>query len=373
MKARASSVLLGSFALLSACVIADDQIMHVPAGYGSVVRFGSDAEEVPGEIVMNEDGSYCFECYNDYSRRFVAWLDELKEVQRGYVDNDSPGNDLERLDDFRVSATGMLIHEECFVEDRWSFDVEKAVVDALVTTLERFIYWEKRVMEHTERGPSQIIRRHVPDFVNLYDPDNWDRSDSVPFHTKDIDGNVSKHTTTEACRVFRVWTDANKLELYGRNACRSPMHIERGRPKLFCEVDEATKTSIDYKIGLNAYGSNPNKLNPFIINYQSRSSLYQQPYIVFDSQNTQEFTSTRFQSTFIHEHFHHFGWEDFSRTHNSYSYFCQVAVFYEITHADVLDATDNTRSIRGCMDSGYDYNSIDKAKIISNKIAQDKD
>jgi hypothetical protein len=330
--------------------------------------------EVPGKTVIRADGSFCFECYGEYNRRLVEWLEELKGIQARYANEDSPSHSLERLEDFRISSTGMLIHEVCFEPDRFEFDVERAVVDALVQTFTEFIDLETDEVENWTGEPTAISSLHVPGFVSLYSSDNWHRCDSLYYEYRQkgrnaiIEGNEN---SIDPCGDLRDLTTRYQIDM--KESCSFASEIEKGRPKLFCAVGELDKIYPDETSSTNAYASNPTKPKPLIKNHQGKSTIYQQPYIVFNGDRAKDFSATRFQSTLIHEHFHNFGWEDYSQQHNSYSYFCQVAAFYRLTHEDVLNDEQYVDGIEGCIAETYNDRSPSIAGRISDRIVGDKD
>ncbi|MDZ7792075.1 MAG: hypothetical protein U5L08_16550 [Xanthomonadales bacterium] len=333
----------------------------------------AQTEDEQGNIVITEEGGFCFACYSEEAARFKSLLDDMKGIQKEYQGMENPSKNLERFDDFRISRTGMLIHEECFEPGRFGFDVEQAVVDGLVKTFSKFIELEKDEIENWTGEPTQIILGHVPDFVNLYDPNNWEESNSITYEYRAKNGDLihGAENETDPCSDLRSF--ANRYQVDMRQSCRFPNHIERGRPKIFCAAGEAEEISVEKLEGTNAYASNPTKPRPLLKNYNGQTSIYQEPFIVFNDDRTRDFSSKRFQSALTHEHFHNFGWEDFAQSHNSYSYYCQVAVFYNSVHEDVLTSDDHVNGIEGCINSNYDPDSPRHAAEIGNRIASDKD
>ena len=328
--------------------------------------------DVVGDFQMSDDGTFCFECYSEYNRRAIEWLEELKATQARYEDMQNPSGSLETLGDFRVSSTGMLIHEECFAEERFSFDVEQAVVDALAQTFTKLIALEKLAVVNATGEPTAISRRHVPDFVELYDSKNWSSDADVAYSYRFGTGDeFASSASSTPCEDLAPMANHYGIDL-GPD-CSLADQMEKGRPKLFCELGEIEPIADHVSDGAHAHASNPKQPRPLIKTFEGRTRIYHQPYIVFNPQESRKFSSSRFQSALIHEHFHHFGWRDFSQDHNAYPYLCQAAIFYDSTHRDVLDVFDLEASSRRCIQSEYDLDSPVQAGRIRDAIATDYD
>ncbi|MEZ5471675.1 MAG: hypothetical protein R3E90_07830 [Marinicella sp.] len=338
------------------------------------------SERHKAQLPLDKKGRFCFTCYSDEAKRFVELLNDFKAIQKKYQRNKAPSAKLKKLDDFRISKTGILIHEECFVPGRFQFDVEEAVVNTLIKTMSGLIELEDKYVERfptrstvtrEDFGTSQVLQSHVPKLVNTLDPVNWQPSDvfrHVSYKVEDMslqfypDDNPGVSGTDPCMEIFKV----------GLDRCEFVSRIAPSRPKIFCQPDEWSANA--HKIhnhldGHFAYTSTPQKPVSFVkVGLDERIKIYNGPGITFMPERTRDFSSERFQSTLTHELFHNMGYEEDSRDYNYYYYTCQAALHWD-THGEKLSDTVSLKAAaRDCTGLFRGYGSAGLAVNIQSVI-----
>lgn len=336
------------------------------------------------KLPLDTEGNFCFSCYDKNASRFVEILEDLRAVQSDYKEGRASTHNLKRLDDFRVSRSGALIHEECFEPGRFKFDVEEAVVDGIVKTMAGLIELEDKYLDRypsrepvtrEEIGASDVLKSHVPRLLAVLDPKMWKPSSIWrTTHYKITNKEKALHFP-EDYEGLNGKDPCYEVHGLGPKDCEFISKIPPARPLIFCQADiGALKVHEKFNNleGASAYTSTPDHVISFSKKgLNGKIKMYNGPGITFLPKKTKNFDSGFFQSALTHELFHNMGYIDEPSDYNHYCYTCQAAIHYEY-HRDVLQGeVSKTETSTDCTGPYRDYSSADTAYRIQSALTAD--
>jgi hypothetical protein len=327
--------------LIAACSVASAQV--------SVAEVRPDGLET---LAVPPEKPFCFDCYEDNYAEYERLLAQFKKAQA------VKPRKLRKIDDFYVSRVGVLIHEQCF-DGRFDFDVEQAVVDAMV----KGMTCQVGLVGKSERAlgtKGEAYYSHIPRLVNLLT--NSTRVDEGAV-LEDIENRPV--LMRNPCQSYRTLPIAKDMEV--SEDCEYVASIELGRPKLICQVDQfALAVDLlkdEYQLhanddGATAYSSGPHNRQAAFVNYESRTKVYNYPVIGFRKSN--QIHPVEFRSSFWHELMHNLGYTHTGKLGSDappdYPYFCEIACFGD----EYIQAATTDAQREGVEDS-FDRNTIGAA------------
>lgn len=299
-----------------------------------VLMMGVDAR---AEEVRDFTGSFvgdphCYSCLEENYAQFQKLLTQFKAAPKPTT--------LEKIDDFRLSRVGILIHEGCFDTFGSRFDVEQAVTDAIVTGFTCMIKGKEFADRQVDRGDmnyangGSAYQKHVPRLVNLFTRHH--RVSFTPIHAPTATGDILETRWSDPCQSHI--TGLGHGDLRNGKPCRFVPEVELGRPKVYCHADNLTKIGLIQQGGEGrAVGSLPFSVNPSFLLWQDKVKVYNPPMVTF-LPKSHGMDAGAFQSTLWHELFHNLGYEHDSKIDQD-PYYCQVACFWD-QHASETQTQD---------------------------------
>jgi hypothetical protein len=183
-----------------------------------------DTSRPPGDLVPCGP-----ECLERTLQEFDQLLAEFESAQKKPAQKDLP-----KIDDFRVSRVGVLIHEQCF--ELYGPKVEQWVTDAVVQGMT--CQFNSAAMSKRDGKRGMAYQSHIPRQLNLFR--GAQRVDEGAIYMTTL----ATIIMTSPCEDYKTLPIAKDMKISSN--CSYVPEVMLGAPKLICQVDRWSNAASIY-------------------------------------------------------------------------------------------------------------------------------